>query len=76
MKKKMKPIVDKKHFPIIQKAKIYLEKLQKGKESKNLFKFLLREMCQITPEEFHYEGGVEQRNLGNYFRWVNWFISI
>ncbi len=55
----MKPAVDKKFLPLIQKAKIYLEKLQKGNESKNLLKFLLRDMGQITPEEFHHDGGVE-----------------
>ena len=59
MKKEMKPAVDKKFLPLIQKAKIYLEKLQKGNESKNLLKFLLRDMGQITPEEFHHDGGVE-----------------
>ena len=63
MKAEMKPLIDKKYFPMIQKAKIYIERLRKGEESKTLFSFLMGEMCQLTPEEFHLEG-VEQRNIG------------
>ena len=41
MKEEMMPVIKKTYQPVLEKAKVYLAKLQKGQESKNLFPFLL-----------------------------------